>query len=148
MLTPHHISKLSHLCFVPACLACAGPTNVSAESAQAQNSAADLESVGRPPSHPGPSAREIKAVVDRSEPEVRQCYIAGTFKDAQLAGTVSVTFTIETSGAVSQAVDGGSNLPDAEVVDCVVNVFSQLVFRPGGSGPTEVTYPISFGTRG
>lgn len=101
-----------------------------------------------PPIEVGPSPQEIKAVIDGSEPDVRQCYIAGTFKDSQLAGTVNVTFTIDPTGTVSQAADGGSSLPDPEVVNCVVNVFTQLVFRPGGSGPTEVTYPIRFGSRG
>ena len=79
---------------------------------------------------------------------LKECYIAGTFKDAQLAGTVNVAFTIEPTGRVSSAQDAGSDMPDPDVVECVVGVFAGLEFPPGGAGATDVTYPVSFGQRG
>ncbi len=94
---------------------------------------------------PGPSPDEIRAAVTLRDSDLRQCYLAGTFKNAQLRGTVNVTFTIDTEGRVSETIDSGSDLPDAEVVSCVLNVFASLEFPAGASSETEVTYPINFG---
>ncbi len=97
---------------------------------------------------PGPSPDEIRKVVGGRDSDMRKCFLMGTFRNAQLAGTVNVTFTIETDGRVSDATDAGSDLPDPEVVTCVLGVFAALEFRPGGVSATEVTYPIRFGHHG
>lgn len=94
---------------------------------------------------PGPSPEQIRAAVTGRDEDLRQCYLAGTFKNALLAGTVNVTFTIDTSGRVSETSDSGSDLPDAEVVNCVLHVFAGLEFPAGASSETEVTYPVNFG---
>lgn len=94
---------------------------------------------------PGPSADEIRTAIEQKNTALRQCYMMGTFRDSQLTGTVSVIFTIDTTGKVSEANDAGSNMPDPEVVECVLGVFAQLEFRAGASSATEVTYPITFG---
>jgi len=92
---------------------------------------------------------DIRQAIVSIGPELRQCYIAGTFKDAQLEGTVTVTFVIDNaSGKVSQAVDSGSNMRDPEVVDCVLGEFAELRFVPGGQSPTEVTYSLPFRQQG
>ncbi len=101
-----------------------------------------------PQASAGPHPNTIKGVVGAQEDELRQCYLAGTFKNSQLAGTVNVSFTIETNGRVSTTSDAGSNLKDDEVVACVLSVFANLRFPPGGSAATEVTYPVSFGYHG
>lgn len=97
---------------------------------------------------PGPSPDEIRSVVSGRDGEMRNCFLMGTFKNSQLAGTVNVTFIIETDGKVSDASDAGSDLPDPEVVTCVLGVFAELEFRPGGASATEVTYPVRFGHHG
>jgi hypothetical protein len=94
---------------------------------------------------PGPSADEIRHAVDGRNDELRKCYMVGTFRDSQLTGTVNVVFTIQPSGRVSEANDAGSNMPDPEVVECVLGVFAQLEFQSGATSATEVTYPITFG---
>ncbi len=94
---------------------------------------------------PAPNPGEIQAAVQGRSDELRQCYIMGTFREPQLAGTVHVRFTISSTGKVSETTDGGSNLPDPEVVQCVLGVFAGLEFRAGKYYPTEVEYPISFG---
>jgi outer membrane biosynthesis protein TonB len=94
---------------------------------------------------PGPSAAEIRQAVDNRNDELRRCYMVGTFRDSQLSGTVNVVFIIDTTGKVSRANDAGSDMPDPEVVDCVLGVFAQLEFPSGASSATEVTYPITFG---
>ena len=104
--------------------------------------------VNAPPVIPPPSVSEIKTTVSKKNPDLRQCYIAGTFKDAELAGTVNVTFTIGPDGRVSSATDAGSDMPDDEVVSCVLGVFARLQFSGGGNGETEITYPVRFGQAG
>ncbi len=97
---------------------------------------------------PGPSAEEIKQAVDQRNADLRQCYLAGTFKNSQLAGTVNVLFTIDTRGRVSRTSDAGSDIDDPEVVSCVLTVFGNLEFANGGSSDTEVEYPVVFGRHG
>lgn len=94
---------------------------------------------------PGPSAQEIQRVIRRRDAELRQCYLAGTFKNSQLAGTVKVLFTIDTEGKVSRTSDAGSDIDDPDVVSCVLGVFGNLDFEKGGSSDTEVEYPVVFG---
>src|SRR5688572_13007408 len=96
------------------------------------------------PTGPAPTSKDIRLAVSTISDDLQQCYLAGTFKDSSLAGTVHVTFTIETSGRVSSAVDSGSDMADPDVVECVIDCFAGLSFRPGGQNPTEVTYPIRF----
>lgn len=100
------------------------------------------------PPAPSPGPEVIQTVVRERHGDLRQCYIAGALANSSLAGTVSVVFTIETDGSVSTANDGGSDLADKSVVACVLGVFSDLRFPPGGASPTEVTYPVNFGSRG
>ncbi|HXS19349.1 MAG TPA: AgmX/PglI C-terminal domain-containing protein, partial [Polyangiaceae bacterium] len=83
--------------------------------------------------------------VDQRSAEIRQCYMLGTFRDSQLEGTVNVLFTINPNGRVSDTVDGGSDMPDPQVVACVLDVFAKMEFRAGGYYPTQVQFPISFG---
>lgn len=99
------------------------------------------------PTGPAPSTSDIRSAVSAISADLQQCYLAGTFKDSELAGTVQVSFTIEPSGRVSSAVDSGSDLADPEVVECILDLFASLSFRPGGQNPTEVTYPIRFARR-
>ncbi|MGL1204156.1 AgmX/PglI C-terminal domain-containing protein, partial [Vibrio parahaemolyticus] len=61
------------------------------------------------------------------------CYESGLRSNPALAGRVSIKFVIDRSGAVSTAQDGGSELPDQTVVQCVVRGFSNLSFpQPEG----------------
>lgn len=97
---------------------------------------------------PGPDSDEIVQVIRTQDSQMRQCYMLGSFKNSELAGTVNVAFTIATTGRVSEVSDAGSNIADQEVVACVMDVFAQMEFRAGGVSPTEVTYPVNFGRPG
>ena len=112
--------------------------------------------LGRPKT--GPSLRQgATTVTGKLPPEViqrlirqnfgrfRLCYEKGLAKNVSLGGRVTVKFTIDTTGAVSHLVDGGSDLPDKDVVGCVVQAFSNLSFpQPEGGGTVAVGYPIIF----
>ena len=56
-----------------------------------------------------------------------------------------VRFVIDTHGDVPVAADDGSDLPDADVVQCVVSVFKRVSFpAPGGGHIVTVRYPFVF----
>ena len=97
----------------------------------------------------GISSRIPPEVVQRPVRErfhcFRRCYERGLRKNAALAGRVSVHFVIEAAtGAVINARDGRSDLPDREVVACVVDEFTLMRFPAPERGDVTVTYPIEF----
>jgi hypothetical protein len=108
---------------------------------------APRQEVAQAPAGPALNSKEIRVAVSGISDDLQQCYLAGTFKDSSLAGTVHVTFTIEPTGRVSSAVDSGSDMADPDVVECVIDCFAGLSFRPGGQNATEVSYPIRFNRR-
>lgn len=136
--------------FIPAfCIACTTPgREAAAPEAEATPPQAQASTAEDEVPAPGPSPDEIVAAVQAEDTAIRQCYLLGSFKNAQLAGTVKVAFTIQTNGKVGEVEDAGSNVDDQEVVDCVLQVFAKLEFRPGGVSATSVTYPVNFGEQG
>lgn len=54
-------------------------------------------------------------------------------------------FAIGPGGAVESAAEERSDLPDADVIRCVVAEFKQMRFpKPVGDGPVKVIYPVVF----
>jgi TonB family protein len=104
-----------------------------------------------PPNEPAPVARALPALpAERPTARhrwetLRLCYERGLLSQPDLEGRVVVRFVIERDGSVSGARDGGSDLPDAQVVACVVEAFGRLRFpAPEGGGRVTVSYPIIF----
>jgi hypothetical protein len=60
-----------------------------------------------------------------------------------LAGRVVTRFAVDRQGMVSMAQDGGSSLPNATVVRCVVKEFYSLSFPPHEGGIVTVVYPLA-----
>jgi hypothetical protein len=84
----------------------------------------------------------IQSVVLHGFKHIRICYEAGLGRDPKLQGRVSVRFVIERDGTVKDARDGGSDLPDMAVRDCVMKKFFGFKFPPVESGIVTVVYPI------
>jgi hypothetical protein len=74
----------------------------------------------------------------------RECYEAALVRDRDLRGRVAVKFKIDREGRASRVQDGGSDLPDADVVACVVQGFTALRFPKPEQGVVTVVYPIIF----
>ncbi|HYP98165.1 MAG TPA: AgmX/PglI C-terminal domain-containing protein [Polyangiaceae bacterium] len=72
----------------------------------------------------------------------RGCYEQGLARNPNLEGRVSARFVIGRDGAVSNASNGGSDLPDSGVVSCVVSAFYGLKFPEPEGGIVTVVYPI------
>lgn len=84
----------------------------------------------------------IRQVVRRSYGAFRDCFEGGLARHPKLAGLVTVRFTIQRDGAVSNVVDGGSDLPDEDVTQCLIQRFRALRFPAPNGGSVAVQYPI------
>lgn len=78
----------------------------------------------------------------------RRCYEEASGRRPALKGRVTTQFTIDANGAVSNARDAGSDLPDRAVVRCVVGTLSSLSFPEPANGSVTVVYPLWLGPRG
>jgi hypothetical protein len=87
----------------------------------------------------------IQAVVRADFDRMRECYEIALSKKPNLHGRVTSKFLINRNGAVARVADGGSDLPDHGVVQCVLREFGSLKFpHPEGGGGVVVVYPIMF----
>jgi TonB family protein len=75
---------------------------------------------------------------------VRACYERGLVHNPNLRGRVVVRFVINRDGSVRTAEDAGSDLPDPEVVACVLRAYRSFQFPASEWGIVTVTYPIVF----
>jgi len=76
----------------------------------------------------------IQRIVRQNFGRFRLCYDNGLRTNPNLQGRVTAKFVIDRTGAVSAASDGGSDLRDKAVVDCVIRGFSNLSFpQPEGA---------------
>ena len=86
----------------------------------------------------------IQRIVRQNFGRFKLCYEDGLRKNPSLQGRVAVKFVIDRSGAVSTAQDGGSEIQDPGVVQCVVRGFNNLSFPQPEGGIGTVVYPIIF----
>jgi len=88
------------------------------------------------------SPDDVERVVRARYNRFEGCYESTAAAKPRLQGRVVVAFSIAADGTVASAMDGGSDLPDPSVVQCIVRAFSSLVFPKPESGTVAVTYPL------
>ncbi len=93
-------------------------------------------------------AELIQRVVRQNDGRYRFCYQNGLRANPALAGRVTVKFVVDRHGQVAIATDGGSDLPDASVRQCVISSFTSLSFPENASGSVTVSYPLVFSPEG
>jgi hypothetical protein len=86
----------------------------------------------------------IARVVRQNFSHMRSCYEKGLKKNPNLEGKIMVRFVIAADGTVPVAGSKETDLPDPEVVRCVVRAVKSLVFPQPEGGFVEVKYPIVF----
>jgi hypothetical protein len=84
----------------------------------------------------------VQRIVRQNFGKFRMCYENGLKSNPSLSGRVSVRFVIARDGSVASASNGGSDLPDAGVVGCVVRSFGGLSFPQPEGGIVTVVYPL------
>jgi hypothetical protein len=90
----------------------------------------------------------IQRIVRQNFGRFRMCYEQGLTRNPNLEGRVEARFVIGRDGAVSNVMNGASDLPDAAVKGCVVSAFYGLSFPAPDGGVVSVTYPIMFSPGG
>jgi hypothetical protein len=86
----------------------------------------------------------IQRIVRQNDGRYRFCYQQALKTNPELTGRVAVKFLIGRDGSVAFSADGGSDIPDQGVRQCVVSSFTQLSFPAPDSGVVTVVYPIVF----
>ncbi|HVI03862.1 MAG TPA: VIT domain-containing protein [Enhygromyxa sp.] len=85
----------------------------------------------------------IRRIVRAHINEVRSCYNAALTQDPNLAGRVTIEFTIAASGKVVGAVVHGNDTGDAALGTCVAKAVKRWLFpKPKDSGEVVVRYPF------
>jgi hypothetical protein len=87
---------------------------------------------------------QIEGVVSDGFKLYAHCYREGLERQPSLGGAVRLRFVIDQNGQVAHVRDGGSDLPDQRVVDCVAEGFFALRFPKPSRGSVRVVYPIVF----
>jgi outer membrane biosynthesis protein TonB len=91
----------------------------------------------------------IGNVIKKHWSEIKYCYETELNKDPQLNGKVSMSFTIDSTGAVSQADVAETTMNNRNVESCIVNRVRRWMFpEPRGGGEVIVTYPWIFRAAG
>jgi len=90
----------------------------------------------------------IQRIVRQNYGRFRLCYENGLRNNPNLQGRVAVRFVIGRDGSVSNVANGGSDLPDPSVVQCVVRAYYGLSFPQPEGGIVTVVYPIMFSPGG
>ncbi len=89
----------------------------------------------------------IMRIVRQNFGRFRLCYESGLKANPNLTGKVTAKFSINEKGEPSKATDGGSSMPDANVLTCTLDVFKNLSFpSPENAKQVDVTYAIDFQT--
>ncbi len=89
-------------------------------------------------------AEVIQRVVRQNFGRYTFCYQNGLRSNPTLEGRVTVRFVIARDGSVAIAADGGSDIPDKGVAQCVVSSFTNLSFPAPDNGTVTVVYPLMF----
>jgi Ca-activated chloride channel family protein len=86
----------------------------------------------------------VQRIVRQNFGRFRMCYEQGLGRNPNLQGQISGRFIIGNDGGIAAVTNGGSDLPDAGVVTCVLNAFKGLSFPQPEGGVVTVIYPILF----
>jgi hypothetical protein len=86
----------------------------------------------------------IQRVLRQSFGRFRICYDDGLRNNPTLQGRVVVKFLINRDGSVGSSSDGGSDIPDQVVTQCVVRWFNGFSFPEPEEGTVTVVAPIAF----
>jgi hypothetical protein len=86
----------------------------------------------------------VDDVVESGFPLFARCYRDGVQRNSNLDGAVRLRFVVGESGHVTTVEDGGSDLTDRQVIDCVAEGFYALHFPEPARGDAHLVYRIHF----
>jgi len=91
----------------------------------------------------------IAKIIRQHQNEIKYCYESELNKNPSLAGKVAVAFTIDPTGAVSEAAVTETTLNSSTAESCMLSRIRRWKFpEPKGGGVVAVTYPWLFSPAG
>ncbi|HET6585328.1 MAG TPA: AgmX/PglI C-terminal domain-containing protein [Nannocystaceae bacterium] len=103
--------------------------------------------LGRPAVKGQLSMDLIDKEVRRHKAQIHFCYQKQLTRFPNLAGKVSLFWTIAMDGSVTRAKVKSSSLGNSDVESCMVRALSNWRFPKPEGGVVEVTYPFTFGAK-
>lgn len=86
----------------------------------------------------------VDNIVESGFPLFARCYRDGVQRNSNLDGAVRLRFVVGENGHVNLVEDGGSDLTDRQVIDCVAEGFYALRFPEPRQGDAHLVYRIHF----
>jgi len=86
----------------------------------------------------------VDDIVESGFPLFARCYRDGVQRNSNLDGAVRLRFVVGDEGHVTVVEDGGSDLTDRQVIDCVAEGFYALQFPEPQRGDAHLVYRIHF----
>jgi outer membrane biosynthesis protein TonB len=87
---------------------------------------------------------QVGRVIHAHFKEIRYCYESATLRSPNVQGTLSLNFSVGSSGSV-QAANGGGSTGDARLQNCIVSRLKGWKFpKPKGGVTVAVSYPLFF----
>ena len=86
----------------------------------------------------------IQKVVGKYQGRMRVCYAEALQENPSLKGRISIRFTINSNGDVSNAQVASSNLGNAAMDECVMRRVSRMKFPAFNNSPKTVVFPFDF----
>ena len=86
----------------------------------------------------------VDDIVNSGFPLFARCYRDGVQRNSKLDGAVRLRFVVGEEGNVTVVEDGGSDLTDRQVIDCVAEGFYALQFPEPQRGDAHLVYRIHF----
>jgi hypothetical protein len=87
---------------------------------------------------------KVDDIIQSGFPLFARCYRDGVQRNSSLDGAVRLRFVVGATGLVTAVEDGGSDLTDRQVVDCVAESFYALRFPEPAQGDAHLVYRIHF----
>jgi hypothetical protein len=86
----------------------------------------------------------VDNIVESGFPLFARCYRDGVQRNSNMDGAVRLRFVVGDDGLVTTVEDGGSDLTDRQVIDCVAEGFYALRFPEPQRGDAHLVYRIHF----
>ncbi|MBL8933331.1 MAG: energy transducer TonB [Archangium sp.] len=91
----------------------------------------------------------VMSVIRRHQSEIKFCYEKELQQNAKLAGKIAITWTIDASGAISDAQVAESGVDNTNVEACMLERIRRWRFpEPKGGGVVVITFPWVFHAAG
>ncbi len=89
----------------------------------------------------GLTAGAVRTGVREGASRLRACYQHGLAANPRLAGRVTVSFSVDAHGAVSDIETQSDAIP-GDVAECVKDAFSSMTFTAPRTAPAKIVYPV------